>query len=158
MIETLQCDAFGLLLFSSFDSVWLTTRCDGLGVPDTGVAVYATDHVSTLLDGKHVVDEFLVAIDASMLYDVAVAWLNLNGILIVASGKRERMEESVVRFGDPLANRMVGQMAVIACRDCVMAGFQPRIVLRLHHVTVRARLRVVAQIGVPFTVSEGEDT
>ena len=88
---------------------------------DAGVAMNAIEHVASLFGGQQVVDELFVAMETSLLGHTTIPGLNLDGVLEVTGGEGDGMEGSVVGFGDPFANRMMRQMAIVARRDTVMA-------------------------------------
>ena len=113
-------------------------------------------HVTASLFGKHVVHKILVARDAGALRDPFVAGFDLDRILVATEREGERMEESVVGFGDPFADRVMRQMAVVADRHVVVAAFLPRVHVVLHDVAIDARLRVIAEVAGAFAVSKGE--
>jgi hypothetical protein len=78
-----------------------------------------------------------MAIQAGVLRDTSVSFLDLNGLVEVACRECERVEEAVVRFGQPLATEVVGKVAVITGRNPMMAGLGPGIVMCLHDMAVR---------------------
>lgn len=89
------------------------------------------------------VHKIFMAADACVLGDRSIAIFDLDRIRVVSQSKRQRMEEAVVRFGDPFANSVMRQMAVVANRDVVVATVLPCLNMFLHNVTIRTRLRVV---------------
>ena len=93
---------------------------------------------------------------ARVLRYLSIARLDPQGIRVVVKRERQRMKEAIVGFGDPLADWIMREMAVVTDRNVVMAGFLPGIVRLLHHMTVDAGLGIVAEITRPFTVAKGE--
>jgi hypothetical protein len=68
-----------------------------------------------------VIDKVVMAVQTRVLCNASVPLFDLDRFVEITSGERERVEESVVRFGEPLASEVVGEMAVIAGRYAVMA-------------------------------------
>lgn len=101
-------------------------------------------------------DEVFMAVDTSLLSNLAIPRLDLDWIVIVAKCKSERMEEAVIRFGDVFADKVVWQMTVVADSHVMMTAMLPRVVMLLHHMAVRTALRIVAQVAGPFAVAESE--
>jgi hypothetical protein len=101
--------------------------------------------------------KIFVAIEASILSDSPIAWFDLDRLVKIASGKCQRMQRSVVRFGEPFSHkRVVWQMAIVASRDLVMAGFLPGIKMGLHDMAVGTSIGVVHKIRHPSTIVESE--
>lgn len=120
------------------------------------MAVHTILHVATSGIRKQGVDEVLVTRNASALSHPAIAWFDLNRVLESPRGECQGVKETVVRFGDPFADKVMWQVAVIANRDVVMTTLLPRIHVILHHMTIHAGLRVVAQIAGTLAVAERE--
>ena len=89
------------------------------------MTVDAHQHVAAGLSREHVVDILTVAVQAGLLRHGAIALLNLDRFVEVARGKRERVEEPIVGLGDPFAQRMMREMAVVARGDILVARLQP---------------------------------
>ena len=51
---------------------------------------------------------------------------------------------------------IVRQVAVVTDRNMAVSGILPRIVMALHHMTIRARRRRIAQIAPALAVTEGK--
>lgn len=66
-----------------------------------------------------------VAIHAGTLRDSFVTSLDLNRILVVAKRERQRMKESVICFGNPFADRVMRQVAIVADRHMMVARMLP---------------------------------
>lgn len=111
-------------------------------------------HLSTLGGGQHVVNKIFVAIDACALRYSPISGLDLNWIVVTAHREGERMKESIVSFRQPLADCIVRQVTVVAYGDMMVTALLPRIHMALHHVTVNARLRVVAEVTGTFAIAE----
>ncbi len=84
-----------------------------------------------------------MAIKAGILCDQPIARLDLNGLVELAGGKRDGMEQAVVCLRQPLAQKIMWDMTIVASRDMVMARVGPRVQMALHHVTIGARSRIV---------------
>lgn len=102
------------------------------------------------------VHEVFVTADARVLSDRAIAVFNLDRIWVVAHGKRQRVEEAVVGLGDPLANSVMRKMTVVANGNVVMTTVLPCLNMFLHNVTVRTRLRIVAEIASTISIAKSE--
>lgn len=100
--------------------------------------------------------ELAVTGNASTLSDAPIAFFDLNWIFESTGRERQRVKETIVGFRYPFADVVMWQVAIIADRHMVMAGVLPRIQVFLHHMTVDARLRVVAEIAGTFAVAESE--
>lgn len=94
--------------------------------------------------GKHRVHKILVTIDTSALSHAMIARLDLDRVVVISQREGQRMEEAIVGFGDPFADRIMRQMTVIANCYMVVTGMLPRIEMLLHHVTVDAGLWIIA--------------
>ena len=127
------------------------------GVPDGLVAMDAQHGLLLRHGWKQLVDEAGVAVQAGVLGDAPVARLDAQGIGDVPERERQRVEEPVVGFGHPLADRVVvPQVAIVAGGDAVVARLLPRVVVPLHHVAVGAAARIVHEIRRALPVAEGE--
>ncbi len=84
------------------------------------MAMNAVGHVFVRGRGKQRVDEILMAIDTGALGNTSVSWFDLNRIGVVLKRKGDRMKEAVVRLGDPFADRVMGEMTIVAHRNVVM--------------------------------------
>ncbi len=101
-------------------------------------------------------NKILVAVDTGTLRHAPVPRLDANRIGVVLHRESERMKESVIGFRDPLADCVVGQVAIVADGHVMMTGILPRIVLVLHRMTVHAGLGIIAQVAGTFAVTKGE--
>lgn len=66
-------------------------------------------------------DGILMTKDASPLRHTTIARLNLDRFMKILKRKRERMKKAVIGLRDPFADRMVGQVAVVADSDMSVA-------------------------------------
>lgn len=123
-------------------------------MPDVGMAMHARLHVTACGFGKQRMHEILVARYARTLGNASIPRFDLNRIPESARRERQRVEEAVVRFGDPFADEIMGKVTVIANRDMVMTALLPRIHVILHHVTIHARVGIVAQVAGTATISK----
>jgi hypothetical protein len=92
------------------------------------------------------VDNFFVTIAAGLLGDLPAVRLDLNVILVAASGEEKGMPEAVGCLGCILPDEICRGVAVIAGGNASMRRFKPPVVLFAHDVAVGARRRVVGQI------------
>lgn len=93
---------------------------------------------------------------ASALRDPLISWFDLDRIFVIAQRERERVKEPVIRLGDPFADRMMRQVAVIADGNVMMAALLPRIHVPLHRMAVHACLRIVAHVAGTLAVAKSE--
>lgn len=126
------------------------------GMPNFGVAMHAGEHVLPDDRRQQRMRDRLVAVDAGAVRDRTIAGLDLDRVLEIAERESQRMKETVIRLGDPLADRVVGQMAIVANRHVVMAAVLPGIEVLLHDVAVDTRLRIVAEVAGALSVAERE--
>lgn len=120
------------------------------------MAPHATQHVVAFFLRQHVVNKVAVAVQARILRHQAIARLDLYGLVKLPRRKRQRMQKAVVGFREPLAQEIVGHMAVVACGDAMVTGMRPRIQMPLHHVAVGTRCWIVRQVRGATTVVERE--
>lgn len=138
-------------------TVWLVVK----GVADVAVAMHTGHAVSALplsIQHEGVVGDLLMAVHAGVLRDAAVAGLDLDRLVVVVQSEGERVEETVVCLGDPLADRMMGKVAIVADRHVVVARLLPSVEVTLHHVAIGAGFRVVAQIARTLPVSKSKES
>lgn len=93
-----------------------------------------------------------MALNAVVLEDGSVLVVDANRFVEVLQGKTFRVPEAVLGFGEILADKVVGQMAIDATGNCMVAGLLPAIVLFTHDMTVHAGFGITAEITQPFTV------
>jgi hypothetical protein len=122
------------------------------------VAAHALEHVAAGLVGEHVLDEVTVAVETGILHDAGVARLDLDRFVGLVGGERQRMEEAVDGLDEPLAREAVGEVAVVAGGDVVVAGFDPRVEVVLHDVAISAGVGIVGETGRAFAIAEGKKT
>lgn len=127
-------------------------------VPDIAMASEAIQGLLLLVDGKHLMDCVLMAVQTCILRHLPVARLDLNWLVIVIQGEGERVKKSVVSLGHPLANGVVRKMTIVTNRHSGVAAVLPGIVVVLHDVAVRTGLWIVAQVAGSFCITKGEDT
>ena len=80
---------------------------------------------------------------------------DLNRVGISAAGEIKGVPETVIGFYRVFADDIVRRVAIVAGGDGVMAGLQPGIVLRPHHMAVGAGLGIVREIGITLGIDEG---
>lgn len=100
------------------------------------------------------IDDVLVAMPASVFGHAPVPRLDAQWIGILARRESEGMPETVVRFDGVFADEIMWRVAIVAGGDVPVARLQPRVVMILHHMAIRARLRIVPQIRIPLGVNE----
>ena len=100
----------------------------------------------------HLVHGRRVAIEARILSDAAIPGFNLDWFVKVFECERQRVTKSIVRLGQQMSDDVMWQMTVVADGNIVVTRMLPRIVVRLHDVTVRARRGVAHQIAVTLAV------
>lgn len=126
-------------------------------VPHIGVAMHAGEGlVFRFCCNRRLMDEIRMAVHACRLGHAPVTGLDLNGVVIVFQRKGQRVKEAVVGFHEPLGDRVVRQVTIVADGNVLMAGMLPRVVMALHHVAVRATLGIVAQVTCALAVAERE--
>lgn len=103
-------------------------------------------------------DEVGVAMQAGMLRDLAIARLDSQRLWVVVQCERQRVKETVIGLGYPLANRVVREMAVVTNGNIVMARLLPCVIRLLHDMTIDTCLGVVAQVAGPFSITKRERT
>lgn len=79
---------------------------------------------------------------------------NANVVFEPAGGEIVRMPEAVARLRHVLADEVRRRVAIVTDRRVAMAGLEPRVVLFVHDVTVRAGGRIVSQVGVSARVNK----
>jgi hypothetical protein len=132
------------------------SRFSSQRMPHMTVAVDARQHLAARLLGQHLMDEIRMAAQASILSDPAVSRFDLNRLVEVLQGKSQRVEESIVGLGYPLACKMVREMTIVTDGDMMVTGIQPRVVVILHDVTIGTCQWIVAQIAAALTVTKSE--
>lgn len=100
--------------------------------------------------------EFRMAIETRLLRHSAISRLDLDRFVVIFERKGQRMKESIVGLRHPFADRVVRKVTVVADRNVLMTRLLPRIEVVLHHVTVGARPRIVAQVAGSLAVPKGE--
>src|SRR3569832_496353 len=126
-------------------------------VADRRVAVHADrSAVFGARRRDQLVDHAVMAVQAALLQNAGVLLLDHDRLVEVLQREALRMVVAVLGLGDVLADVIVRQVAVDAGRDAMVAGFLPRVVLRVHDVAVRAGHRIAAQVGQALGVAEGE--
>jgi len=99
-------------------------------------------------------DAFMAS-PAGILDHFVVELRDLDGVGVVPGREIERVPEPIVGLDRVLSDDVVRRVAVIADRDHMMARLQPRFILRLHHMTIRAGFRIVGEVGVSLGVEKG---
>ena len=100
------------------------------------MAMDAREHLAVRIGRKHLMHDFRVAVQARALRHAPIPRLDLNRLVKILQRERQRMKKPVVGLGDPFADRMMRQVAIVADRHVAMAGILPRVVVVLHHVAI----------------------
>jgi hypothetical protein len=126
------------------------------GVADIAMAMNTQGRFAARVGRHELMHDIFVTMKAGGLGHTAIARLDLDGVVKILERKRQGMIKPVVGFDDPFLNGVVGEMAVIARGDAMMAGVLPGVEMILHDMAVGARLGIAAEIAGPFAVTEGE--
>lgn len=127
-----------------------------MGVADVAMAVDAQRHFAILGHRPHLMDNICMAVETRALRNVSISLLDLDRLVEVLERKGQGMEEAVVAFGDPFADRMMREMTIVADGDVAMAGILPGVVMTLHDVAIRTRCGIVTQVAPAFAVAESK--
>jgi hypothetical protein len=103
-----------------------------------------------------VMNEVSVTAQATVLKYRCVAGMNHDWLVKVLQCKALGMPVAIVRFRNVFGNEFMRQVTIDASRGSVMRALQPRGVLVVHDVTVRACTRVGREITQALTVVERE--
>lgn len=120
------------------------------------MTVDTIEHIASGLRRQHVVHVIQMAMDAGVLHHATIAFFDLDGFVKMAGREGPGVQQPVVGFGKPFAQKIMWQVAVIAGCHMAMTRVLPGVVMVLHHVAIRARGWVVAQIRSPSTKMESE--
>jgi hypothetical protein len=104
--------------------------------------------------------DFLMTFPAGFFGDFEPVFGNAYVVFEPTGGEVVRMPESVARLGHILADELRGRVTIVADGGVAMTGLQPRAVLIIHHVAVRARCGIVRQVRISLGVNKrvGPDT
>jgi hypothetical protein len=97
-----------------------------------------------------------VAAEAVLLENGPASFGQDDRFMKILECESRRVPEAAVRFGEILPYKRMGQVALNAYRDRVMAGFLPGVEFGLHDVTIDAGTRIRAEIGEAFGIMERE--
>ena len=100
--------------------------------------------------------QVFMAVQTRALSHPPIPRFDPNRFAEVLQRESQRVKEAVVGLGDPFAEEIVRQMAVVANGDMLMAGILPGIEVVLHHVAIDAGLRIVAEVAGALAVAKGE--
>ena len=120
------------------------------------VAVDAQEHLASGFGRQHLMHEVRMAVQARVLRHAPVPRFDLDRFMEILQREGERMKEAVVCLGDPFAERMVREVAIITRGYMFMTARLPRVIVVVHDVAVGAGGRVIRQIRQPATVAERE--
>ena len=123
---------------------------------DIGVTMNARRQLAVGAADGEFVDKVGVAMNARSLSHAPVAGFDLDRVVEVFQREGEGVEEAVVALDDPFADRVMRQMAIVADGDMAMAALLPGVEVVLHDMTIRAAVRIVAEVAPAFAVAEGK--
>jgi hypothetical protein len=103
------------------------------------------------------VNQFSVTRQAGALHDLPTLFCDLDRLVKILECKIVGMPEAILDFCRPLADKLVRHVTVGATGDVMMSGFDPAVVLRVHDMTVGARLWIGREIGRAMRVIEREE-
>jgi hypothetical protein len=83
---------------------------------------------------------------AILLQDAAILRTNHNGLMKILQSKPAGMPVAVIGLGHVFLDHVMRKVTLNARGRSVMTCLLPRIKLRLHDMTIHARLRVLAEI------------
>ena len=106
-------------------------------------------------DGR---SDLFVTAAASRFRNPFVPRPNQNIVWKSPRRKSKRVEESVLNLGRVLARKIMRSVAIVASSHRAVRRFDPRIVILLHDVAVRARLRIVRKIRISACVHKCIDS
>jgi hypothetical protein len=119
--------------------------------------VHATNGVLVRsASSNDVVNEVTVAVQACFLQNVRIMRLDENGFVKILEREAFGVVITVDSLGHELLDQRMRKVAIRAGGNDVMTRFHPRIVLVVHHMAVRACLRIGREIGKTFGVNERE--
>jgi hypothetical protein len=123
-------------------------------MPNLSVAAYTMHRIAVGgVVPRNLADKILMTANAVELKRSSVVRTNAYGLVKVHERKTLGMPKAVFRLGEVLSKeRIVWDMAIVACRDCVVAGLLPAVEVIPHDVAVGAGSWIVAQIRQPLTV------
>ncbi len=99
-------------------------------------------------------DDFSVTPAARIFRDGEIHRRYLNWLMKALRGERNRVVPSVDRFDGPLADRIMGGMAVVADGNEMMTGFYPCIEVVSHHMAVGTCLGIIREVGAASGIPE----
>jgi len=103
---------------------------------------------------RHSVRQLAVAANTVFLQNFDVARGDLDRLMKIHERKTFRMPVSIVRLGNQFREIAFRHVALDASTCIVMAALGPRIVIIIHHMAVRACLRIVAKVRKPLSIRE----
>lgn len=96
-----------------------------------------------------------VTMPTSGLRNFFIAHSNLNGLMKTAARHRERMMKTVKGLRQIFSKEIVRGVAIIARCYRAMTGFEPGIIMGLHHMAVRAGLGIIGKVRRPLGINKG---
>src|SRR5678816_479186 len=95
-----------------------------------------------------------MTLPARILRYTPTALLDQDRVVKVSRRERERMENAMLSFRELLGHQPRGRVAIVACGHGAVTRFLESIEVGLHHVTVRAGRRIIAEVRAPLRVNE----
>ena len=103
-------------------------------------------------------NQIAMALKTIALEDPTVAFLDHDGFVKILERESLGMMIAVAGLGQLLRQPLVWQVTINTCRQPVMAGLLPGVVLRLHDVAIGTGGRIRAEIGEPLGIVKREHT
>ena len=98
-------------------------------------------------------DLFMTA-PARAFRNAVIELRDFDGVGIPASGEVKGVPEAVVGLHRVLAEEIMRRVAIVACCDRMVARLHPGVVLALHDMTIRARGRIIRQVGISLGIKK----
>ena len=109
-----------------------------------------------VIPSEKLMHHVVVALDAIMLKNPLVLPFDHDGLVKILQGEALGMVVAVLGFRQVLGEKRVWKMAINARGNAVVAGFLPRVILRIHDVAIGAGFGIRAEVGKPLGIPEGE--
>lgn len=114
-------------------------------------AVQSLRAVSETID---FLNNFAVTIAACAFGHLTITRSDLNIVGEEPGGKSIGMMHAIHRFYPVFSEKIMGSMAVIANGNSLVTGFNPAVVVLLHHMAIGACFRIIVHVGQSFGIKE----
>lgn len=111
------------------------------------VASNAVQSLRPVSETIHFLNDFAVTITACALGHLTVPWSDLNVVGEEPGGKSIGMMHAIHRFYPVFSKKIMGSMAVITDGNSLVTGFNPTVVVLLHHMAIGACFRIIVHVG-----------